>query len=274
MQRDEPEPAVGKCRGQDVPGYGAVQARGVGEVAEHRQVFEERIELTQSVAPSQQGLLPARVNQIRRGSLDGGAVFIDRRHPGATAVADILHAMPFTHVDAQPGRVAQQNVIELRAQHMVGMRSAAGIFAKEETPRLGVRTPYERAPRFAHEAGPFDRRHRTEGLENGQGRREQRLPDVIAREALLLEQQHPQASLREKACGARAGRPTTDNNDVDVRHVVALTSRRATARPAAHRQAARSPAVRRRRLTKRVRIGTTAWETRGRYLRRRSRRPP
>ena len=101
--------------------------------------------------------------------------------------------MAFAHVDAEPRRVPQQDVIELRTQHVVRVRPAARVLAEEEAPRRALLAPHEGAAGLADEARRLDGRRHAERIEDRQGRRQQRLADVVARKVILLEQQDPDA---------------------------------------------------------------------------------
>src|SRR5439155_2728263 len=64
VQRNEPKPAVAEGCRQNVARDIAVEPLRIGVVAEDRQVLEERIELTQAVAPPEHRLLAAGVDDV------------------------------------------------------------------------------------------------------------------------------------------------------------------------------------------------------------------
>jgi hypothetical protein len=68
VERDVPAPTLAVRRGEDVVAMGLRHARGAGEVAPERQVLEERVELAEALTPSEDGVLPARVDDV--GGLD------------------------------------------------------------------------------------------------------------------------------------------------------------------------------------------------------------
>ena len=199
----------------------AAQPLGVLVVAEHRQVLEERIELAQLVAPAEQRLLAARVDDPRRRRprprAPCSSIAVTRLR--AAVVLDRLDAMRLAHVGAERGGVLQQQVIELRAHHVKRVRPPARIVAEEEAPRLARCEPQTNVPPglrmkpAASIAGMTPSASRI-----GMRRRQQRLADVVARKALPLEQHDPQPGLREKPRRDTAGRAAADDDDVSVGH--------------------------------------------------------
>jgi hypothetical protein len=133
-------------------------------------------------------------------------------------VLDGAHRVGLAHLDAELRRVAEQDVVELRAQHVKRRRPAAWIVAEEEAPRLGVRAPDERATGLADEPRLLDGRRDAERVEDRQGRGKERLPDVVAREPLLLEEDDAATRLGQKSGGRRPRRTAADDGDITLYH--------------------------------------------------------
>src|SRR5439155_12386766 len=106
---------------------------------------------------------------------------------------DVQHGVLLADVHPVPARVVEQQLVELRADHLEGVRPAARIFAEREAPRLWLPPPEESPPRLAEETVPLDRRRGADRIEDRQSGRQQRLADVVARVPLALEDNDPVA---------------------------------------------------------------------------------
>ena len=118
----------------------------------------------------------------------------DRRR--ATGV-DVQHGVLLADVHPVPARVVEQQPVELRADHLEGVRPAARIFAEPEAPRLWLSSPEKCTSRLAEEAVLLDCRRGADRIEDRQGGRQQRFADVVAREPLALEEDDPVARVGE-----------------------------------------------------------------------------
>jgi hypothetical protein len=146
-------------------------------------------------------------------------------HGRRAARVDAGDRVLLVHLDAVVARVVQQELVELGADDLVAVRPPARVLAEEEAPRLGLASPLERAAGLPEEAVALDRVRCADRVEDRQRRGQQRLADVVAREALALEHDRADAGVREHGRGDGARRPAADHEHVggerDVAHVTA-----------------------------------------------------
>src|SRR5262249_61538856 len=90
---------------------------------------------------------------------------------------------------------------------------------------IALTPPLEGPTRLAQEAVGFALRGDADRVEDRQRRRQQRLADVVAREALALEQRHGYAGVGEERGRHRSGRPTADHDDIGTGRHRALALR-------------------------------------------------
>jgi hypothetical protein len=111
-------------------------------------------------------------------------------------------------------RVVQEELVELGAHDLVGVRAPAGVLAEEEAPRLALPAPEKRAAGLSEEPVTLDGGRRADGVEDRERRREERLADVVAREALALEEDDAMAGVGEDSGADGAGGAAADDGDV------------------------------------------------------------
>ena len=111
-------------------------------------------------------------------------------------------------------RVLEQELVELGAHDLVGVRPPARVLAEPEAPWRALAAPEEGAARLLEEAVALDGGGGAHGVEDGEGCREERLTDVVAGEALALEHQHAVAGVGEQGRRDRARGPAADDQHV------------------------------------------------------------
>src|SRR5262249_46172933 len=142
------------------------------EVAVDREVLEEVVEAAEPLRRADDGRLSARVDQEARrephlAAVDAPRVDDRRRVAGVDARDRVL----LVHLDAVVARVVEQELVELGADDLIAVRTAARIFAEEEAPRLGLTAPLERAAGLPEEPVLVDRIRRADRVEDRQRRR-------------------------------------------------------------------------------------------------------
>ena len=201
VQRNEPEPAVIEPVDRDVARALALVALGAAEMAEHGGAVVLGVAPLDAEAIGQKGVAARGIDQVARlPALGAPAVVLglDAYRAGpATAIAlelDAAHAAAFDHLRAHARGVTDQDLVELGAPHLVGVRHrfVPGVRKAEVLlPAVPVRDEF-RAP-FLH----ADRAHLVgdaELLEQRQVGGQQRLADMEARVAILLDQRDPMAA--------------------------------------------------------------------------------
>ena len=90
VQWNVPAPAFRVRRREDVVAVRSFHARGVGVVAPERQILEERVEVAQALAPSEERVLAARVDDVGRFEPQRPAVLAARAHDERPFAVDRL----------------------------------------------------------------------------------------------------------------------------------------------------------------------------------------
>jgi hypothetical protein len=110
------------------------------------------------------------------------------------------------HVDAERPRAVQEDLVELRPLDLEGV--AEGVvrpLAEAEGPGLRIGAPAEGAAVLARETLALELVEDPEQpADPVHGRGEERLADLVAREGLAFEEQHPGAAHRQEGDEGRA----------------------------------------------------------------------
>ena len=215
VQRDDPDPAGLGRLDEDVRLLGVVEPRDVGEVAVNREVLEVLVPLTQPARARDQSALPARIDDEAR--LDGRLALVvghAKRRRRIMSRLHFEHARALSHVNAVGGSVVEQDAIEFGADDLVGVRVLPARLLEAPVPPRVIDAPDHRCAPLLEEAGVGYGLSDTELLEDWHGGGQQRLADVVAREALAFEEQHLAALLREHRGDRRAAGPAADDGDL------------------------------------------------------------
>ena len=139
--------------------------------------------------------------------LDGRAVAVE---------LDLAHALALEGARALGGGVAEQDLVELGAAHLPGVRHrlVPGLAELDELAMLVVgRDELDAVLRHADRLDPLAH---AEPVEQGDVGRQQRLADVKARVARLLDDDDVAALLGEQRGDGRAGRAAADDEHVAI----------------------------------------------------------
>src|SRR5882724_13083471 len=148
VERDVPEPAVGEGGGVNVVGELAGEAFRAPEVAEDGQVLEEVVELAEGARSADHGRLAARVDHEAGREAEGRAAGAPRMHDRPPVVGlDLRHRVLLAHLRAVGARVLEQELVELGAHHLIGVRPPARVLAEPEAPWRALAAPEEGAAR-------------------------------------------------------------------------------------------------------------------------------
>src|SRR5262249_37358444 len=128
------------------------------------------------------------------------------RHAGVTddhriAVVDVdaAHGDALVHLGSRGACVVQQDLVEARALDLVRVVRLAPLLVERDPPlALSLGAPDEGATPLDHESGALDLIAYAEGVQNTEAPGNQRLADVVTRELLLLEHQHPVTVTRQE----------------------------------------------------------------------------
>ena len=139
--------------------------------------------------------------------------------PGGAGGPHGRHAGLLTDGAAEFGGVFEQEQVEARTLHLVGVfHPGHHAPSKLDVPRQRAAvTDVELRAVLPHEAGALHLLPGAGFLQDRVGDRHQRFPDVEAREALLLHDQHPQPRAREVRSGRAAGGAAADDHGVKIR---------------------------------------------------------
>jgi hypothetical protein len=133
------------------------------------------------------------------------------RLPGAEFNVGDAHS--FAHVGTEARAVAQQDVVELGAAHLVGDREILVQRIAEVVHRRFVALVIEFGPGLEHADGLHFRTD-AETVNDRHVQGQERFTDVKARVVLLLQQRHLPALLGEEGRHGRAGGPAADHQDI------------------------------------------------------------
>ena len=194
VQRNEPEPAVLEPIDRDVTCALARVALRTAEVAEHGRAVVPGIAPLGPEPVGQEGVAARGIDQeARLPAPAGGPAALALLHLMRAALRDLAsstaaHAAALDDLRAGARGVADQDLVELRASHVVGVRLRFVPGVREPEVRLSAVPGRDelRAP-FLHADGAHLFGH-AELFEQRQIRRQQRLADMKARMAVLLEQ--------------------------------------------------------------------------------------
>ena len=222
MLRDIPEPAGAARRLQDQRGafVAARVAIGAFPVRPDRPFVQDRIPDAQPQPILNEPGLAARVDHDPRPHFAHRALRGPDRHADRPPVLeeDVQHAHALVRRDPVRARVLEQQLIELAAHDLPGLRALVRLVVPEVEGRrqLAARVDELHAV-FLDERALLHRGQHAQALEDPVGLRDQRLADVKARKTLPLEQRDPVALLREERRDSRARRPTANDHHLGLR---------------------------------------------------------
>src|SRR5262249_17391028 len=183
----------------------------------HRDVQQEWVWLVAPEALDEHAGSPGRVDHYSDPHRPGDAVVREAKRDAVAVERGVDQPMLLEHARAALLRVAEQDIVELLAQNLKGLRSRR--LTRELEIRVAliraVRPPEAGAPLF-DEARRGDRVAQAEPAENLVGPRQLRFADVEARESLALQDDHAPAALRQRGGGGGAARPPADHRYVVV----------------------------------------------------------
>ena len=136
------------------PSYSPSLPVDVAEVAEHRGAGVVRVLLLELELAGQERVAARRVDEEAAGHVALVALLVHRVRDGVAALREFDAASPhaFDHVGALRGAVAEQQVIELRAPDLVGVRLAR----VEREAEVELVVPADLHPRVEIRAGLLD----------------------------------------------------------------------------------------------------------------------
>jgi hypothetical protein len=218
-QRDVPEPAlaleVGDGGGAGVePGI----AFGAAVVGPEGDLVEARIAPAEAALAEEEGIAAGGVDD------DAGAEFADGAVGGAGPHAlhgaggvdeQILHLGLLVDGGALGAGAVEQHLVKLVAGDLPGGGGRV-LGVLEEVERGGdlAVAADELDAVFLHEGAAVEFVENPETFEDEVAKRHQRLADVVAREFLLLEDEHVAAVLRQEGAGGGAGGAAADDDDI------------------------------------------------------------
>ena len=217
MEWDGPEPAVLVGLDEDVVLVGGGQRFRALEVGVDGEVLEEGVPAAGCGLLGQQSGLTGGVDDEAGGQLalsggvgdvaDGGFAVRVRPLDGGDAVA-------LADFDAVGSSVVEQDVVEGGAPDLEGVGILDAGLAEVPAPRLGVAAPDHGGTVLGEEAGGLDGIHRAQLFEDGHGGGQQGLADVVAGEALALQQDDAPALTGQHGGGGAASGAAADDGHV------------------------------------------------------------
>ena len=217
-QWDVPHPSLVVGLDENVGLVRGRQALAILEVGVHSHVAEVPIPLSKSERSAEDSGLPAGVNNpagLNRGLRT--VLGSDFYAPDSTRIqerAGYRHAL--AHDNPRGAGVIEQNLVERRTPHLIGVRIGLVGLPEVPRPRFGVLSPDHCRPPllgktgFVHpakDAEVFEHRHRS---------RKQRLPNVVTRETRVFEENDFKPCAGEQRRGCAASRPSANDGDVVV----------------------------------------------------------
>ncbi len=162
----------------------------------------------------QQRVAPGGVDEIAARPAALAPLLVHGLHQRVAALGklDVRHAHPLDHPGALGGAVPQQQVVELGAAHLVGIGLA--LVQREGELELVVAADFQFGGEIHAGLPDADGVHLLEHAEAPEDRqvvRQERLADVKARVALLLEHHHVAPALGEQRRHRRPGGSAADH---------------------------------------------------------------
>ena len=214
-QRDEPEPAVLEPEDRDVAFQLARQALRIAEVAEDGGAVVPRDLLLALQAVREEGVAARGVDDVAGAPFAARTVVQHGAHGGAVGVE--LHVVDARALDgAGPARggVAEQQLVELGAPHLPGVGHALVPRVAELEQALVRMVGRDELHAPLGHADALELRTQPELVEQRDVGGEQRLADVEARMARLLQQHDVAALAGEERGDGRAARAAADDQYV------------------------------------------------------------
>ena len=210
--RDVPEPALVRHVGDGgVAFVDAFAALGILVVGPDGDLVEIRIAHAPAALVGGEGFLARAIERDRRADFVGAAGLAIRGLDADDLLAVHEQAVDrrfLAHFGAFLAGVVEQHLVELRAQHLPGLRDGFAVVAVEEIERLRalpVRL-HEGDAVFLHEVRRLHLRDHPDALQRAEGERNERFADVVARKFLALEHEHAMAVFGENGGRRRSRR--------------------------------------------------------------------
>src|SRR5207249_3985884 len=129
----------------------------------------------------------------------------------------ILHVPAFAYFYALPPRIIQQDLIELRALDVIGIRprEVFRVLRGEQSYLLPAPRHATDDPLLRHESGRLDLRRHVQAIPQLPQRRQQRLTGMEPWEALPFQDEHLEPALCKDRGSTRPPGATADNHDVE-----------------------------------------------------------
>jgi hypothetical protein len=197
MERDVPEPSQVRGLAENGVGVPAGQARRVPIIAKQGEVPQERVVLAEPESGGQPTGLPGAVGHQPGRELPGLAVLPGRgdfcAHPIRSChrlLRELPRRKPLEHLDPAGASVVQQNLVEDRAHHLVGIGESIPFpgLIKVEGPGFGMAPPAEHPAFLAQKPGGLHGGQSPRLVQHVEHLRHQRLADVITGKGLPFQQ--------------------------------------------------------------------------------------
>jgi hypothetical protein len=216
-QRYHPDPAEVKTIDADVARIWLGASLDSREVGEYRGAAMPWMALLELPLSPEQGVAAGGIDEIAAADFARAAVGCSHaRVRGVIGNAGFHDLGVFAHDDTGTLRVAQQDFVEFRALDLVCIPGNLLRVAREiEDVEAALIVTGKIGALLAH-TDTLHLRKNAETLQDRHVHRQQRLADVEARVAVLLEQQHGSAAARQLRCRRRPGRSSADHDDVAV----------------------------------------------------------
>ncbi len=212
-ERDKPEPAVLKPGDADIAFVLPFQPLTTFEMTEYGGAGVFRVALLGAQFPSHEGVPPAGVHHETGLPNPHIPLAVFRCHPARTRGIGINldHPGALVNVHALGRGVIQQDLVQFGPPHLIraGVRLVQGL-RKVESRGVIVLRRNKLGAQLLDADGPHLIRN-AQPLEDRQTERQQGLPDVKAREHILLQQRDPAALFRQQ-CRYRRSRRSAPNN--------------------------------------------------------------
>ena len=168
VERDGPEPSVRVGLDEDVGLVGRRQAGRPLEVGEDGHVAEEGVPAPQVEGAAEERRLAAGVDHEVGDQAAGATIaFIGDAHRPAVLEQHLRDAVTLAHVHAVTPAVLEQDLVEVRAPHLVGVGIARVGLAEVPAPRLPLPAPDHGGAVLLEETGAMHVFAHAERLEHG-----------------------------------------------------------------------------------------------------------